>query len=133
MLTFILVLHPKYKSAYLKNKGWERDWIKTAVDILHEIWKEMYLAKVTEGKAEKGKKRTYDEIEDWEGTYRATDDELDVYLSSPTISSVGDPVVYWQSQARTGLASEPFVRMAIDYLSCPGEPFAVFFLFYTNN
>ena len=51
MLTFILVLHLKYKSAYLKNKGWEWDWIKTAIDLLHEIWKGKYLAKVNEGKA----------------------------------------------------------------------------------
>jgi len=69
MLTFILVLHPKYKSAYLKNKGWERGWIKMAIDLLHEIWKGKYLTKVNEGKAKKGKKQTYDEIEDWEGTY----------------------------------------------------------------
>jgi len=133
MLTLILVLHPKYKSAYLKNKGWERDWIKTAVNLLHEIWKEKYLAKIIEGKAEKGKKRTFDEIEDWEGTYRATDNELDDYLSSPTISNVGDPIVYWRSQAHAGLASEPFAQMAIDYLSCPGELFSISFLFYANR
>jgi hypothetical protein len=69
----------------------------------------------------KGKKRVFDEIDDWEGTYTAVNDELESYLLSSRIQNADDPIIYWQSQAHAGLASEAFARMAIDHLSCPGK------------
>jgi len=70
----------------------------------------------------------FDEIDDWEGSFSSMNDELNNYLSSLTIYNVGDPILYWQSQACTGLASKAFAQMAIDHLSCPGKCHAFVFL-----
>jgi len=116
-----LVLHPKYKDAYFRLKGWGPEWIATAIELLHMIWEEKYRLGNKNRRPDKGKKWVFNEIDNWEGSFSSTNDELNNYLSSPTIYNVGDPILYWQSQARTGLASEAFAQMAIDYLSCPGK------------
>jgi len=123
-----LVLHLKYKDAYFRSKGWESEWIAMAIELLHAIWEEKYQPLDKNRRLDKDKKRVFDEIDDWEGSFSSSNDELNNYLASPTIYKVGNPILYWQSQAHAGLASEAFAQMAIDHLSCPGKCLAYIFL-----
>src|SRR5258707_1359019 len=115
------VLHPRYKDSYFRSKGWKPNWITTAIGLLQEIWEGKYKPKNTDARVNKGRQRAFDTIDDWEGTFTTMGDELDNYLSSPTVHNAHDPIIYWRSQACAGLASEAFAQMAIDYLACPGK------------
>ena len=44
---FGLVLHPRLKLEYFRQKGWEEDWIDTAEDLVHKEYVARY-----EGKGE---------------------------------------------------------------------------------
>jgi hypothetical protein len=46
-------------------------------------------------------------------------DPLEDYLNSPPISSVSDPIMWWNGLSNNG--NDPFARMAIDVLSCAGK------------
>jgi hypothetical protein len=46
-------------------------------------------------------------------------DPLEDYLNSPLISSVSDPIMWWNGLSNNG--NDPFARMAIDVLSCAGK------------
>jgi hypothetical protein len=40
--SLLVVLHPKYKSAYFIKAGWPAAWIKTAEDLLRAQWRDHY-------------------------------------------------------------------------------------------
>lgn len=48
-----------------------------------------------------------------------TVDAFDTYIDSPCIASCTDPIAYWESQAAGG--NDALARMALDFLSAPGE------------
>lgn len=43
MLTFSLVLHPRYKKQYFENMKWPAEWVNEAVRLLREQW-DLYYA-----------------------------------------------------------------------------------------
>ena len=48
----------------------------------------------------------------------AVGDPLEDYLNSPPISSVSDPIMWWNGLSNNG--NDPFARMAINVLLCAG-------------
>jgi hypothetical protein len=49
----------------------------------------------------------------------AVRDSMEDYLNSPPISSISDPIMWWNGVSNDG--KDPFARMAIDVLSCAGN------------
>lgn len=47
-------------------------------------------------------------------------DSFEIYVSSPPIPSVSDPLAYWDSQQKAGVDCG-LALMALDYLSIPRE------------
>lgn len=43
---FVIVLHPTHKLKYFAKQAWDKDWIKTAEDIVREEFKRNYAAYV---------------------------------------------------------------------------------------
>lgn len=126
ILTICLVLHPRYKSEYFKQKDWPADWISNAIDIARTIWRERYQpvpqplnAAATTSRTSL-KKRLFDDIDNFEdsASSRSTD-AFEAYIASPTIKSVKDPLKYWDAQLKAD-ADGGMARFALDYLSAPG-------------
>lgn len=66
------------------------------------------------------RKRLLANIDDYEGVETPTKDMLDLYLESPPIKGLEDPLEYWNGQRATG-NDGGLAQMALDYLSAPGE------------
>ena len=43
---YCLVLHPKHKLKYFEKKGWRKEWIATAKEIIQEEFQRNYTAYV---------------------------------------------------------------------------------------
>lgn len=50
-------------------------------------------------------------------------DALEEWLANPVIITSADPITYWTAQNGAG---HPLARMALDFLSIPGEYFVLF-------
>ncbi|KAL1937047.1 hypothetical protein VTO73DRAFT_15573 [Trametes versicolor] len=48
---------------------------------------------------------------------RAPQDELEVYLQEPPLSTVDDPLAYWNLRIKTASSESPLAQMAIDFLT----------------
>ncbi|KAG6894808.1 hypothetical protein C0992_004560 [Termitomyces sp. T32_za158] len=46
-----MILHPRHKTEYFKNNGWEPQWIATAKDIVQGVFDQNYQLEIEEGKA----------------------------------------------------------------------------------
>lgn len=49
-------------------------------------------------------------------------DPFEIYISSPPVPTISDPLAYWDSQQKAGVDSG-LAQMALDYLSIPRKPF----------
>ena len=57
-------------------------------------------------------------------------DALEVYLEAPPLTSIDDPLAYWNVRAQTD--TEPaLAQMALDFLSSPGTSLYRLLLFST--
>lgn len=52
----------------------------------------------------------------------AASDPLEVYLASPPLPHVSDPLVYWDSISKAKGPDAALAQMALDFLSVPGKP-----------
>ena len=119
------VLHPRHKLTYFKNAGWEADWIKTAESIVHKTFKQSYEKAETKPDvdetvpaAKEKPKNMFNELEALAAP-KASDlrSEIDRYLSTD-VEDVRDAVMWWTERKSMFLILS---RMALDYLSIPGE------------
>ena len=143
-----LVLHPKHKLKYFEKQDWDKNWIKTAEDIVWEEFKRHYEeyiphkqpAKTSQSSKKKVSKYIIfilffdskssqswnDDTDDSESSSSSSSDEedfveeLDRYLLSGHIKKVKDPLQWWNDNQ----GSYPRLsRMAKDYLTIPGQFF----------
>ncbi|KIP05469.1 hypothetical protein PHLGIDRAFT_74254, partial [Phlebiopsis gigantea 11061_1 CR5-6] len=92
MYRLTMILQPKYKTEYFRLHEWPEDWIAVAKQLLREHGENHYKT--------------------------GAKDVLDMYLSTPQVPNVGDPLLYWQSQLAGG---NPLAQMALDVLSAPAS------------
>ena len=135
------VLHPRYKLQYFKKNKWEVEWIREAEEVVRSAWEEGYASQAWEEEVPPSLEGTPvrcpvlahvamltllqlpDNIfaDLFSTASEAADedtDELAVYLAAPCESIKDENVLaWWRSQAQFPRLS----RMAVSYLSCPGE------------
>lgn len=42
MYRIAMILHPRFKMSYFRSRGWEAEWITTAIDMVETEWKKHY-------------------------------------------------------------------------------------------
>jgi hypothetical protein len=121
----VTVLHPRHKLKYFERANWEPAWITTAEEIVRTEYNRTYTKRevhdpevVVASTASKKQSNIFDdlpaltaprpnELRDDLARYLSTDPEL-----------VKDVLVWWTEQK----GMFPYLsRMALDYLSIPGE------------
>ncbi|RXW14793.1 hypothetical protein EST38_g11056 [Candolleomyces aberdarensis] len=136
-----IVLHPSYKLRYFKKAGWDKDWMKTAEDIIRNEFKRVYadfklLSQASHltnlRKPAKHSSSLPDSDDDInipvssEGSSSSDDEEmiseLDRYLKAKTVKGVEAPLARWYENR----GSYPRLwRMARDYLTIPATSVSV--------
>ena len=123
----IVVLHPRHKLKYFEQAGWEPEWIAAAKDIIRAEFNHSYAAQpgnVEEDEdvdietSGKHSKNIFDNLPALSAPrIRELRDELDRYLSTDP-EHVVDVLMWWTERK----SMYPHLsRMALDYLSIPGE------------
>lgn len=127
------VCHPEYKTNYWRERGWEEDWIKTAIQIFRETWKNHYKPRVTEECTEEIASET-DNDDALEAIFarqqpsRSKEDAAEVWLREPTFRCQ-DPLKLLNAKLdERNVDGQPqkitqdgaFARMCLDFLSAPG-------------
>ena len=70
--------------------------------------------------AEDTSSNIFKELDMWENDVNT--DPLELWLSTPTINSIKDPLLYWSNQILgASIMTQAFARMSLDFLSTPGE------------
>ncbi|RPD52700.1 hypothetical protein L226DRAFT_474024 [Lentinus tigrinus ALCF2SS1-7] len=113
----LIVLHPRYKSAYFKRQKWPQSWIDTAISLLREEW-QWYKPAPKPTAASGGASGEVRCSSLYHEHSSSGIDALEEYLISPPLPSVTNPILHWHS-----LDGEhnPLARMALDILSTPGK------------
>lgn len=151
-----VVLHPRHKLAYFKKAGWDAEWIDAAELIVREEYERSYAigASVSDGynsdqaaeHAAKEKvrrficltcsslltpriqanKNIFDDLPSLAAPHSSElRDELDLYLASDPVFT--ENALHWWHERRSTFPC--LSRMALDYLSIPGQFFC--FLIYS--
>ncbi|KDQ08367.1 hypothetical protein BOTBODRAFT_118701, partial [Botryobasidium botryosum FD-172 SS1] len=103
MYRFSLLLHPNYKTDYMKDQEWKQVWINESLRLLREVWKEDYAPKLTADQPATAAAATPDvetvEFGQWKRKKRAarpaeTLDQLESYLAQEAFDC-NDPLAYW--------------------------------------
>jgi hypothetical protein len=147
LLTYLnAVLHPTNKVTYFRTHKWPEDWITTALNLVCEEWCKNYKDNVEILLAEptqmvSGHKvfvairrlaihsclykesltQKYFGAAACAAACALVSDPLETYLANLVILSVGNPLIYWQSIISSNAANAPLARMALDFLSTPGQ------------
>jgi hypothetical protein len=127
MCGIIVVLHPRHKLKYFEWAGWEPEWIAAAKDIIRTEFDRSYAAQSgyveedQDGDVEMSGKRSENIFDNLPALsaprMRELRDELDRYLSTDP-EHVVDVLAWWTERK----SMYPHLsRMALDYLSIPGE------------
>lgn len=127
----IVVLHPRHKLKYFERAGWEPEWIAAAKDIVRAEFNRSYATQpvnIEEDQdedvemSETHTSNIFDNLPALSAPRtRELRDELDRYLSTDPEHAV-DVLMWWTERK----AMYPHLsRMALDYLSIPGEFYAV--------
>jgi hypothetical protein len=122
-----VVLHPRHKLKYFEQAGWEPEWIAAAKDIIRAEFDRSYAVQpgnVEEDQdgdiemSEKRSKNIFDNLPALSAPrIRELRDELDRYLSTDPEHVVD--VLMWWTERKSMYPN--LSRMALDYLSIPGE------------
>jgi hypothetical protein len=125
----LIVLHPRHKLKYFERAGWEPEWIAAAKGIIRAEFDRSYSAQPgnieedSDGDVEMNGTGTrssniFDNLPALSAPrIRELRDELDRYLSTDP-EHVVDVLVWWTERK----SMYPHLsRMALDYLSIPGE------------
>ncbi|PIL32861.1 hypothetical protein GSI_04979 [Ganoderma sinense ZZ0214-1] len=128
-----MVLHPRYKTNYFRTQDWPEDWISEAVDLIRGEWTARYkpAASTDKGKARApgparvsgrrtaaaaSSRALFESIA--RGPSAENQDALEAYLEAPPLTTVEDPIKYWELRAQTE-SNPALARMALDFLSVP--------------
>jgi hypothetical protein len=120
-----MVLHPRLKLEYFKQRGWEPEWIEVA----EELTRERFMARYRD--VDGGANEVAEECSNAEDDGAFSDfanisvvqkvvpkaTELDEYLRLP-VENVKDPLKWWYHNR---FLYPTLHRMALDYLSIPGK------------
>jgi hAT family C-terminal dimerisation region len=119
-----MVLHPGLKLQYFRLHEWEDEWIEAVEDLVREEYVSKYEGKAAQSHSEDTVTEEVEDAEDDDfGNISVVKNtttlasELDAYLNVP-IENVKDPLQWWVSHEAT---YPNLSRMALDYLSIPGE------------
>jgi hypothetical protein len=130
---FIVVLHPRHKLKYFKHADWEPEWIVAAKDIVRAEFDRSYAAQPENVEEDKDKDKDvemrgmcssniFDNLPALSAPRtRELRDELDGYLSIDP-EHIVDVLMWWTEKKSM---YPRLSRMALDYLSIPGEFYAV--------
>jgi hypothetical protein len=150
VLIFTLVLHPGLKLEYFKQKDWEEEWINNAEELVRKAYSTRYEGKesstaptpditaepvsthivlsililIMRLQLDNDEFATFANISVTKNVgYRSS--ELDEYLRKP-VENVQDPLKWWFTNRHV---YPSLYRMALDYLSIPGEFYFIFCFF----
>ncbi|KAL0570348.1 hypothetical protein V5O48_011618 [Marasmius crinis-equi] len=88
-----MTLHPRYKTAWFRDKAWQSSWITTAVDSITDVWNKYYKPKVTVKSNKVIKVDPTDMVDNY--GINCSVDTFEAYLSSPQDGDIRDPIYYW--------------------------------------
>ncbi|SJL04853.1 uncharacterized protein ARMOST_08224 [Armillaria ostoyae] len=126
-----MVMHPSHKMQYFLQQKWKSDWVDEALNMVRDEWRffnayfwhvpKPSTAGTTATSQRKHRKFSWDtDSEDEDETdalsVAMTADPLELYLHSPVLESISDPLMYWTSQ---NPATNPLAHFALDFLSVP--------------
>ncbi|KDQ08368.1 hypothetical protein BOTBODRAFT_93181, partial [Botryobasidium botryosum FD-172 SS1] len=122
---FALLLHPTFKTDYMRDQEWQDDWIEEALFLLRSKWKAQYAPRnqaPCNAPPESNTEKLYDfdRYRKQKRTTTATSDtidQLESYLSQDSFY-VDDPLAYWNDKRSSGTWPE-LAQMALDYLTIP--------------
>ncbi|KIJ31507.1 hypothetical protein M422DRAFT_140563, partial [Sphaerobolus stellatus SS14] len=115
IIRIAIILFPPYKSAFFHQAEWEDEWIDEAINLVRQEWKNYKPQDFGSEHRENSKKSYFDKIDSFAS--KSSVDELEQYLSTPTIALEGDdPIKYWSKLLAGG---SKLARMALDFLTCP--------------
>ncbi|SJL13279.1 uncharacterized protein ARMOST_16719 [Armillaria ostoyae] len=127
-------MHPSHKTQYFKTQAWPQEWVDEAIEMVHNEWaffkahfwiepEGIALAKSTSS-VKKRRCFTWDkDFDDEEGealtlSMATAADPLELYLHSPVLVNISDPLLYWTSQ---NPSMNSLAQFALDFLSVPEE------------
>ncbi|KAI0731418.1 hypothetical protein C8Q76DRAFT_588907, partial [Earliella scabrosa] len=112
-------MHPRLKTQYFKREDWPEAWIDAALKLIRTEWKRYKTTSPTfpQDTPLFARLDNYDDSD--------SSDALELYLNSPPVPGVQDPIAYWHSLNRSKgekdtKVQNPLARMALDILSSPG-------------
>ncbi|KZT33057.1 hypothetical protein SISSUDRAFT_1066459 [Sistotremastrum suecicum HHB10207 ss-3] len=106
------VLHPRLKTAYLRERGWDETSISALVKYCRKVWDLSY--KRFDERSAKIALLPENLARDWKT------DAFESYIKAPIEHSCLDPLRHWEDMKATGL-DVGLCQMAIDYLSIPAS------------
>ncbi|TBU31220.1 hypothetical protein BD311DRAFT_657241 [Dichomitus squalens] len=115
-------MHPAYKLSYFRKADWPEAWIQEACRLITHEWTTRYkpapAANLT-GPAPRPTRELFASISTRSAL--ADHDALEAYLEAPPLATVKDPLAYWNAAIKSGSEDPALARMALDFLSIPGE------------
>ncbi|PIL25420.1 hypothetical protein GSI_13310 [Ganoderma sinense ZZ0214-1] len=140
----MLILHPAFKLVYFRKAEWPEDWIDEARALATEEWTSHYKPAAPangkagpangQGAASRSRPRPFRMSTGGKMPARATrdlfasigaraagpeHDALEAYLEAPPLTTVKDPLAYWNAALKSGSEDPALARMALDFLSVP--------------
>jgi hypothetical protein len=115
-----MVLHPGMKLEYFRQHTWEVDWIEQAEDLVRDEYNLRYKNEAGPDQGPSASTSNDSSFFDFGNLSVPAAPrvcELDEYLRSP-VENVANPLVWWQNNR---FVYPNLSRMALDYLSVPGE------------
>jgi hypothetical protein len=119
-----LVFQPEYKLEYIRQAGWDDEWINTARNIVRAEYMRKYAPKPTTTSTAMPttkSKSVFDALLGCHGrtTSVKTQNEFDTYINTDP-EKTDDPIGWWiDNEARFPTLS----HMALDYLAIPGKSY----------
>ncbi|RDX44757.1 hypothetical protein OH76DRAFT_1359217 [Lentinus brumalis] len=112
-------MHPGYKLQHFRNVGWPEEWIQVAETMIRDEWETYYRPKAGAVPAivDTNMKKMFSSAKP---TTSGHADPLDLYLNSPVVPQVDDPLKYWNAHLASP-SEAPLVHFTLDFLSVPGK------------
>ncbi|KAF5320196.1 hypothetical protein D9758_018609 [Tetrapyrgos nigripes] len=124
----VMIMHPKYKAQYFRDKGWEEDWIKTAIQTACQIWQDRYRPVTSPDTSQSKPKYIFLSTRSllqnalhakhFAQGANPIDDAFEKYIKTATQDDIDDPLVYWELQRKN---NPHLAQMGLDYCSVPGS------------
>ncbi|KDQ06550.1 hypothetical protein BOTBODRAFT_121339, partial [Botryobasidium botryosum FD-172 SS1] len=121
---FGLLLHPMYKTEYMRAQEWPTSWITVSLDLIRGVWKDKYAPKAkpsvpapATGSQATSLRSRLNQYKTHMRTTATTDtlDQLESYLAQEPVSC-DDPLQWWEEKRA---AWPELAQMATNYLSVP--------------